>query len=145
MNLAYKFRLFIVLLGKTIPFILMTLLLLFNIEGLYSYLNDVFIDMGGGCIMLDKSIDWEVSYYISYDWLTMLVLLALSYGLKLCVANKMAVYFLIISLIEKTIIENVNIDISYIPYILIVNIIIISIILGLGVLQFIRNIKKSSL
>ena len=141
-DLAYVFRLFIVSIGKNVPFILIILLLICNIEGLYSHSMQRYVDVGDGTLMLDNSISWFISNYFSYDCLTIIILASLSFGLKCCWRNKIAIVYLIYNLVQKHIIESMCIDADSIPYILIPNIIVMFIILFLGLHLLYINIRE---
>lgn len=143
-DIAYIFRLFLVRLGKNVPFILVIALLICNIESTFSYFMERYVDEGNGVLMLDNSISWFMSPYIDYNWLTIILLLSMSYGLKCCWRNKLAIFYLMVNLIEKDIIESGCIDFKYIPYILISNIIVMMIILGLGLNLLCNNLKKKN-
>lgn len=141
-DVAYVFRLFLVRLGKNVPFILIIVLLICNIESTFSYFTKRYIDVGNGELFLDNRISCAISNYISYDWLSIIILLSMSYGLKCCWRNKLAIFYLIVNLIEKDIIESGCVDFKHIPYILISNIFLMMIILGLGLNLLCNNIKK---
>lgn len=143
-DVAYIFRLFLVRLGKNVPFILIIALLISNIESTFSYFAERYVDFGDGVLLLDNSMGWFITSYIDYDWLSIIILLSMSYGLKCCWRNKLAIFYLMVNLIEKDIIESGCIDFKYIPYILISNIVVMMIILGLGLNLLYNNLKKKN-
>ena len=131
---------FIVKMGKQLPFIICFILLISFTETAYSFSNDIYVDG-----QLYKPISWFIGDIVRYDWLTVLAMLAFSYGFSNCWRNKVAIYYLIYNLMQKHIIENISINSTMICYYLIFNISILVILLFLGLQQGLKNMKHKTL
>ena len=132
----YKAERLIVKIGKAIPFILCFVVLIGFIETAYSYSREIYEDG-----QLYKPISWLIGDIVRYDWLTIVAMLSLSYGLNNCWRNKVAIFYLIFNLIQKHIIESITMNSTLIYYYIVFNITILVVILFLGLQQGYINHK----
>lgn len=132
----YKVERLIVKIGKALPFVLCFFVLISIIEVAYSYTNERYAD---GRLYLP--ISWSIGYIVRYDWLTIVAMLSLSYGLSNCWRNKAAIFYLIFNLIQKFIIESITMNSTLIYYYIVFNITILVVILFLGLQQGYINHK----
>lgn len=123
-----------------LPYLLCIKLFIENGESLYAFTNNLWINVNNTLIQ-NTPISWNISNYISYNWLAILCLYIISYAFEFCWKHQIAIYYLGVNLIEKQLIDNLGINENGIPYYLIINNIIIVFILILGINQFIKNKK----
>ena len=131
----------IVWLGKMMPFIFCFIVLIGLIETLYAYINCSYCILQDGSACLYKPITWFLGRYLKYDLGTIFIMLSLTYYLKNCLRNKIAIYYLLANLIQKGVIENSKFNLNYIYFYVGINSLFILCILFSGIQQGIKNIR----
>ena len=138
---GYKYRLMLRDLSMLLPYLLCIKLLIEHMEMLHSIYNNMWIATNNSAI-LDTHISWAISNYVSYDWLVFICLYLLSYSFEYCWKHQLAIYYLGLNLIQKKIIESMAMGNTALYYYCIINIIIISSIIFIGIRQEARNKTK---
>lgn len=100
MKLVYRSRVAIIELGKTLPFIICIIVAMSYFENITSLYTCDFIEFSNGCY-LNKPVSWAIGEYFELDMPTLVVLAVLSFAVRTCIYNKLAILYLAAQLYEK--------------------------------------------
>lgn len=138
MNIAYKARVFLVNIGKMLPFILCTLLLLSYTESLYAVVTNNVLHYYDVYIYYVPLSQW-IAQYFEYDWLSVIVTLIISVAVEACIWNLMAVLYLGIHLLFKMWVVDIELTEIQISVICTLNILITMFFIYKGIKQLCKK------
>lgn len=99
--MIHKARIFLIRLGKILPFVVCFIVMLSYIESTFSLCVSDLITWNG-VVIPDTTFSFLVGYYFEYNLQMLVVLVILSIAIQTCVYNKMACGYLGVNLIEKS-------------------------------------------
>lgn len=107
MNIDFivKTRVLLIQVGKVIPFVFCFVVFISFCESLYALLTNDFIEFSDG-VYLNKPLSWYIGQYFKYDFVTLIVLTIISFAIRTCIYNKLAILYLAINLYEKSYFSN---------------------------------------
>lgn len=123
----------IIWIGKYVPFVIVAIVTLSNIEALYSFLTEQHAEYNGE-IVYYKPISWFIGDYFKLSIAWGAALAVLSIGVEACVWNRACIVFLSLVLLQKDFFLKHTIDETYFAAALIVN-------STIGTLLVIKGIK----
>lgn len=101
MGVVHKSRLALIELGKSLPFIICAIVCVSYLENGYALYTCDFLEFTDG-VYLNKPVSWFIGQYFELDLPTLSVLAILSFAIRTCVFNKLAIAYLAIQLFEKS-------------------------------------------
>ena len=96
-------RRWLIYFGKTLPFFLCLIVFICYAETLFNLAVSRFVDHGG-VVIPNNTITFFIASYFEYDWLSVIILAIISVAIETCYWNKLAVLYLGLQLIEKSVI-----------------------------------------
>ena len=120
-----KIRFFLINIGKTLPFVLCAIVFISYSECIYALITEDFVEYGD-CVTLNKPISWAIGNLFEYNIQALFVITVLSFAIKTCIYNKLAIIYLFVNLWEKSYFMTVELYIEQVYIIVIANIIISS-------------------
>lgn len=96
-------RRWLIYLGKMLPFLFCAIVFVSYTETLFNVVLSHYYSYGE-YIIVNKDISRFIASYIEYDWSSVIVLAIISIAIETCYWNKLAVVYLALQLLEKTII-----------------------------------------
>ena len=99
--MIHKARIWLIRLGKVLPFIVCFIVMLSYSETIFNLAtNDLF--SWCGIAIPSKPISWFISGYFEYNLQMLVVLCVISNAIETCIYNKLACCYLGINLLEKS-------------------------------------------
>lgn len=123
MNIAYKSRLLLIRLGKSLHFIVCAIVLISYAESVLALLTDDFIEWNG-YIIPNCRISTLIASYFEYDVSTIIILSIISLAIESCIWNRISILYLILQLVERHYIMTVELYPEQIAVIATINIVI---------------------
>lgn len=120
--MIHKFRKFLILLGKILPFILCALILTCYCESLFALSSKDYV-VYENSLILNTPLSFFLAKEVQYDILILFIALVISIATETCFWNRLACVYLGFNLFEKSIFD-FEIEPTYIYAICIANIII---------------------
>ena len=99
--IAHKARVLLIDVGKMLPFLVCFVVVVSYIECLYSLLTQDYVVINN-FVYLKKPISWQLGKVFEYNIQIIIVLAILSFAIKTCKWNKLAIVYLAFQLIEKS-------------------------------------------
>ena len=99
-GIAYHARITLIDIGKMLPFIICFVVAISHAECLYALLAEDYVVFQGD-VYLNKPISWFLGSFFEYDKQILLIATILSFAVKTCKWNKIAILYLGFQLIEK--------------------------------------------
>jgi len=96
-----RFRRFLILIGKVLPFIICGLVCFNYLETLFSMATRHFIEWNG-VVIPSTPISFFVGRYFEYNLQMLVVLVVISIAIQTCVFNKLACLYMGVNLLEKS-------------------------------------------
>lgn len=96
----YKVRLFLINIGKILPFVICFVVLISYAECLASILTNNYLAYDGA-IVLNKPISWALGLVFEYNVQLLFVVTILAFAIHTCITNKLAIAYLYVNLYEK--------------------------------------------
>lgn len=138
-----RIRILLINTGKILPFVLCVTTCLSYCECLYSLLTKDFV-VYGDSIVLNKPISWFLGTWFEYKIQLLIVLTILSFAIRTCIYNKIAIAYAYLNLFEKDYFESVELYIDVIYIIVLINIIISALLSCKGISLYIKLSKKNT-
>lgn len=121
MNITIKTRYALIRMGKVLPFIVCFILLISYSECLYALSIKDYIEFPSG-VYLNKPVSWAIGEYFRYDLPTLVFFAIVSFAIRTCIWNKLAIVYLAVQLYEKSFFAAHEYDVSIYYIVTIVNI-----------------------
>lgn len=121
--MIYRARVFLIRLGKVLPFIVCFIVLISYAENILALLADDYM-MYDGSVVLNKPLSWWIGASFEYNLITVVMLLTISVAIETCVWNKLTILYLLVQLIEKSYFSEIELYIEYIYAICAANILV---------------------
>lgn len=134
MNLIYNTRVVLINIGKMLPFLLCTLVLISYSESGLSLMTENFIAYDGE-VLLYKPISWFIGSYFEYNAQMLVVLIIISIAIETCVWNKLSCIYLGFNLFEKDWFANHEYDTEIYYIVIAINILICAYLIYKGLKQ----------
>lgn len=99
--MIHKARIWLIHLGKVLPFIVCFIVILSYSETVFNLATNDLSDWYG-IVIPNKPISWLIGQYFEYNLQMLFVLVILSIAIQTCVYNKLACAYLGINLAEKS-------------------------------------------
>lgn len=104
------FRRILIRFGKVIPFIFAFVVALSYAETIYSVSNDIIIEDENGGFVYYLPISNYIGNIVYIDWFDVLLLYVLAVALEFCQRNMLAVHYLLLNLVVRTLVERFYLD-----------------------------------
>ena len=104
-SVAHRTRIALIRIGKTLPFIVCSIVFVSYLENIISLINENYIIYDGYAI-LNKPISYFIGSYFEYNALFLSFLIVVSFAIETCIYNKLAIFYLAINLYEKSFFTN---------------------------------------
>jgi hypothetical protein len=104
------FRKILIRSGKVIPFILAFVVVIGYIESTYALITDNYEMYSDGDVVLFTPISNYIGNIVYIDWFDVLLLYVLAVALEFCWRNMLAVHYLLLNLLFRTLTERVYLD-----------------------------------
>lgn len=134
-----KIRALLINIGKVLPFILCAIIFISYTETLLSLATNDFVVCGDSLIP-NKHLSWLLGVYFEYNLQLLFVVTILTFAIKTCIHNKLALGYMYINLAEKSYFD-FELDIWQIYVISILNLIISAYFTYKGITIFLKNAK----
>ena len=121
--MIHKTRILLIELGKILPFVVCTLVLISYVESIYSLATQNYV-LYDNYLVLNKQISWAVGKYFEYNLTTVVIMLVISIAVETCIWNKMSILYLSVQLLEKEYLSDVELYVENVFLIVIANIVI---------------------
>lgn len=121
--MIHRARVFLIELGKMLPFIVCFIVLISYAEDLFALVTNNFAVYDGSYV-LNKPLSWWIGQYFEYNLITVVILLTISVAIETCVWNKICILYLSLQLMEKSYFIDVELYPEQIYIIVIANIIV---------------------
>ena len=121
--MIHKTRILLIELGKILPFVVCTLVLISYVESIYSLATQNYV-LYDNYLVLNKQISWAVGKYFEYNLTTVVIMLVISIAVETCIWNKMTILYLSVQLLEKEYLSDVELYVENVFLIVIANIVI---------------------
>lgn len=121
--MIHRARVFLIELGKMLPFIVCFIVLISYAEDLFALVTNNFAVYDGSYV-LNKPLSWWIGQYFEYNLITVVILLTISVAIETCVWNKICILYLSLQLMEKSYFIDVELYPEQIYVIVIANIIV---------------------
>ena len=131
----------LIVLGKMLPFILCSIILLEHSESLYAMYNNIRCNVNSTEILYTP-MSWYLGEYAYCSLMEILLLFVISIATECCYRHRLAIYYLAFNLIQKKYIETIVMSNALIYLYLIINIMIILVVLYIGLKQPFKKIIK---
>lgn len=118
-----KVRVALINVGKSLPFIVCFVVLISYSESCYALFAQDFV-LYDGSYVLNKPISWFLGSIFEYNIQLLVVITVLSFAIRTCIYNKLALLYLYINLLEKSFFISIELYIEQIYIVVVVNIII---------------------
>lgn len=99
-NIAHKSRVFLINIGKILPFLVCFVVAISDIECGYSLCTENYVIVGN-IAYLYKPISWQLGKVFEYNIQLVFLLTVLSFAIKTCKWNKLAILYLFVQIGEK--------------------------------------------
>lgn len=100
-----RIRIILIQLGKVLPFILCLISLISYCESCYALIMQDYV-MWGNDVILNKPISWFIGNYFEYNLQMLFVIAIISFAIRTCIYNKLAILYLALNLYEKSYFSN---------------------------------------
>lgn len=100
-GLIHKSRIFLIRLGKMLPFVVCAIICTSYVEDVYALLMEDYV-LYDGAFVLNKPISWALGSVFEYNLITVALMAVISISTETCYWNKIAVLFTLLQLGEKT-------------------------------------------
>ena len=134
-----RIRALLINIGKALPFVVCALVCISYTETLFSLATGDLI-VYGGYIIPHKPITWLICSVFEYNIQLLLIVTVLTFAIRTCIYNKLALLYLYANLIEKNYLSLVDLDTTLIYVICVFNI-AISLIFVIKALILLKNSK----
>ena len=138
-----QIRILLINTGKILPFVICCTICVSDCECLYSLMSNDYI-MYGDYMILNKPISWCVGEWFEYKVQLLIVLTILSFAIRTCIYNKIAIAYAYLNLFEKDYFESVELYIDVIYIIVLINIIISALLSCKGISLYIKLSKENT-
>lgn len=135
--MIHRARIFLIELGKMLPFVVCFIVLISYTEDLFALTVDNYV-VYDGSLVLNKPISWWIGQYFEYNLITVVILLTISVAIQTCVWNKLDILYLAIQLIEKQYFDTIELYPEYIYAICLANIVASGFLVYKGILVLIK-------
>ena len=103
-------RILLIQLAKSLPFILRIFVIVSYYETLYSIaLNNFYYIESNKCLIPKKYLSWAIGNIFTYNVWTLLLALFLSICFETCLYNKLSIVYLASGLIQKQLLQSVEV------------------------------------
>lgn len=126
-----KARRILIQIGKMLPFLICLILLVAYTESLVAITNCSYLSFGESTT-LNTPISFWIADVFEYDWLCVTITLIISIAIETCVWNKIAITYLILHLIFKESVSDVELSELEISVLCTLNILITSFLIHKG-------------
>ena len=99
--MIHKARIWLIRLGKILPFVVCFIVMLSYSESLFNLATNN-LSNWNGVVIPNKSISWLISQYLEYNLQMLVLLCIISIAIETCIYNKLACAYLGINLFEKS-------------------------------------------
>ena len=99
-GMVYKARILLINMGKVLPFLICFIVAISYSECLYALLAQDYVVMDN-FVYLNKPISWQLGKVFEYNIQIIAVVTILSFAIKTCKWNKLAIAYLALQLYEK--------------------------------------------
>lgn len=131
--MIHKARIWLIRVGKILPFIVCFIVLISWLESLFYTSTENFVEWGN-VIIPNTRLSFFIGQYFEYNLQMLFVLVVLSIAIETCVYNKLACAYLGFNLLEKSYLD-FELEPTYIYIICTINIVITSFLCYKGVKQ----------
>lgn len=100
MNIISKARVFLIKIGKSLPFFLCFFVLISYAEDLFAMATNSVMEYED-CYILYKPLSWYIGDFVEYNIPMLVVITIISIAIETCYWNKLAILYLLIQLGEK--------------------------------------------
>lgn len=121
--MIHKTRVLLIELGKILPFVVCTLVLISYVESIYSLATHNYV-LYDNYLVLNKQISWTVGKYFEYNLTTVVIMFVISIAVETCIWNKMTILYLSVQLLEKEYLSDVELYVENVFFIVMANIVI---------------------
>lgn len=118
---AHSFRVLLIRLGKSLPFIITFLVSISYIESAWALATNSLAEFNGE-VVLYKPISWFIASYFEYNIYILGLVVVISLAVETCIWNKLAILYLIVQLVEKEWLKHVVLDESVAHLLIAINI-----------------------
>ena len=99
--MIHKARIWLIRLGKVLPFIVCCVVMLSYFETIFNLATNT-LSCWGGVVIPNKTFSWLIAQYFEYNVQMLIVLCVISIAIETCIYNKLACGYLGINLAEKS-------------------------------------------
>lgn len=114
-------RLFLIRIGKILPFLICFLVFISYFENFCSLVKQDYVVCCEYTI-LNKPISWFIGSYFEYNMQTLFIISIVSFAIRTCIWNKLSIAYLAVQLYEKSFFAAHEYDVSIYYIITIINI-----------------------
>lgn len=101
MNIIYNARIYLIRIGKVLPFIVCLVASISYLESCLALCTENYI-LYDSYVILNKPISFYIGQYFEYNLQMLVVLCVISVAIETCIYNKLACAYLGINLLEKS-------------------------------------------
>ena len=134
MDIVYKTRVFLIRIGKTLPFIVCGIVLLSYVECMFALIMKDYVEYEGYTV-LNKPISWMIGQYFEYNLITVVMLFVISVAIRTCKWNKISTGLLLVQLGEKEYFSTIELYQEQVMTIVIINIVVFAFLCYKGIKQ----------
>ena len=140
MSVSNKSLSLLVRTARVAPFAICAIVCIAYIESVYSLYTEYFIVCDNeDCILNHRISEFIACYVLRYDWVIDTILIMLSFGLKMCIWNKLCVSYLMINIWERYYLDRVELYPEQIYFICGINIAVCVFLIAMGIRQRMKN------
>ena len=118
-----KSRRTLIRLGKMLPFIICSIVLIGYTESLIALIREDYL-IQDGCVSLNTPISFWIAKKVMYDWIVITVVTIISFAIQTCYWNKLAIIYLALQLMVKYYTEQVILEQEQVYIIIAINILL---------------------
>lgn len=119
--MAHKARVFLIRLGKFLPFAVCFIVLISYLECTFALFTEDYV-MYDESLMLNKPISWWIGQYFEYNLVTVVILTVISLAIETRIWNKFAILYLGLQLYEKEYFSTIELYPEYVYIICALNV-----------------------
>lgn len=116
-----KIRALLINIGKTLPFVICAVVLVSYAETAFALATGDF-QVYDGTLIPHKPISWFLGAYFEYNLQMLLVITIITFAIRTCIYNKLAVLYLYVNFWEKSLFSSIELYVDQVYIIVLINI-----------------------